>query len=512
MTPEESLKKIEKYTSIAWERAKVGITWSRDILTYNVLEGVVIRKRCLCAAIEKGRVSIAYGVRSFAKPQIKGFREYILRSGAYPTPEELTDSVTKALADFGLGDAPLVITVPRSWIIVKNAEFPAVVTDNLSSVIAYELDRLTPFTPSEAMYDFSITSEDNDKIRILLIVMRSETMRPYLNALREAGLDVQKVATGLTGFGTLCSILGDGDKPSFCMTVRNDGYEGCLVRNGLIILTASGDFTGDDREKNVSEIKAGIAPLVKKYEEQGFPPVVFVNASSPYTRLENEIGIPVMPVTREDMKKTFGIEADDSLTGSLGGLVETIWPGRKGFNLASKGLQAMPKNPVTRTTYVLLGLILIAMILYLIIPLQLEKARLDRIEYQISIRKNEVKSIEGLKQESATIAADMAAIGNFKETTPMTIDIMKELTSLLPKTVWLTRSRITGETVEIEGYAASATELLPRLEQSPLFRKVEFSSPTIRDTRLNADRFVMKMEIEGFEKKTISGAKDERKK
>ncbi|MCL4492456.1 MAG: PilN domain-containing protein, partial [Nitrospirae bacterium] len=57
------------------------------------------------------------------------------------------------------------------------------------------------------------------------------------------------------------------------------------------------------------------------------------------------------------------------------------------------------------------------------------------------------------------------------------------------------RVRITGSTVEIEGYASSATELLPRLEASKVFRKAEFTSPTFRDARMNSDRFNIKMEI-----------------
>jgi len=81
---------------------------------------------------------------------------------------------------------------------------------------------------------------------------------------------------------------------------------------------------------------------------------------------------------------------------------------------------------------------------------------------------------------------------------------------VLPSTVWLTRTRITGETVEIEGYASTATEILPKLEQSKMFRKVEFTSPTIRDVRMNADRFVLKMELEGFEKKGSGEDKNEK--
>jgi Tfp pilus assembly protein PilN len=80
------------------------------------------------------------------------------------------------------------------------------------------------------------------------------------------------------------------------------------------------------------------------------------------------------------------------------------------------------------------------------------------------------------------------------------LNILKELTTVLPKTSWLTRVRITETNVEIEGYAGSATELLPKLEASPFFKKAEFASPTFRDARMNSDRFIIKMEIEGIKK------------
>jgi general secretion pathway protein L len=82
----------------------------------------------------------------------------------------------------------------------------------------------------------------------------------------------------------------------------------------------------------------------------------------------------------------------------------------------------------------------------------------------------------------------------------MDLDIMKELTTILPKTAWVSRVKITEEGVTLEGYATSATGILSKLEASPFFAKAEFASPTFRDTRMNADRFNIRMEIEGFKK------------
>lgn len=499
-------ERLEAYAGWARKFAKNGIARSGDLLAVNVLEGTLIPKKCLCAAIEKGAISIAYGTRSLTKPVLKGLRRFEIADGKYPSPDEMVRAVMEARDFFGARGASIVLSVPRAWLIVRTAEFPDTVRGNLATVVAYELDRLTPLGPSEAMYDFSVVAEDNEKIKLLVVAMRAQTLKPYMDALDMNRLVVRRITTGITGLGTVCRVLGNGGKTTICLDITNEGYDGCLVRDGVLYSTASGEFT-DNANENIGLIKEGIAPMLTGLEAEESPPVVLVNSTARYQNVQNEIDFPVRQITRDELKQKFGAEIEGGLTGALGGLIEEIWTGNRGFDLAGKGFQTVKKSPVTRITLFLLGIVVLAMALNLIIPLHMERTRVERIEAQIALRRNAVRAVEALRQEISTIDADAAVVRNFKESAPMSLDIMKELTTILPKNVWLTRLRITGETVEIEGYAASATEILPRLEQSALFKKVEFSSPTIRDTRLNADRFVIKMEIEGFEKKTVPGAK-----
>ncbi|RPH87236.1 MAG: hypothetical protein EHM75_06025 [Desulfobacteraceae bacterium] len=89
-------------------------------------------------------------------------------------------------------------------------------------------------------------------------------------------------------------------------------------------------------------------------------------------------------------------------------------------------------------------------------------------------------------------------ISDFKNSRQTAIGLLRELTLLIPKDAWLTRVRVSENQVNIEGYAPSATLLVPKLEASPFFKKVEFASPTYRDPKLNQDRFQIKMEIEGL--------------
>jgi Tfp pilus assembly protein PilN len=94
------------------------------------------------------------------------------------------------------------------------------------------------------------------------------------------------------------------------------------------------------------------------------------------------------------------------------------------------------------------------------------------------------------------------------------MNIIKDITTILPPKTWLTRLRITDATVEMEGYSASATEIILKLENSRYFQKVEFASPTFRDSRQNNERFVIKMELKNnkIKKDLKAEIKNEKKK
>ena len=136
--------------------------------------------------------------------------------------------------------------------------------------------------------------------------------------------------------------------------------------------------------------------------------------------------------------------------------------------------------------------------IYWVTPIQVEKERLENIEKQIASKKVEIKKVETLKQEIEKVSNEVRLINDFKQSKILSSNILKELTLVLPKNSWLTRVRIFESQVNIEGYSPSATLLIPRLEDSKLFKKVEFSAPTFRDPRQNMDRFQIKMELKGL--------------
>lgn len=198
----------------------------------------------------------------------------------------------------------------------------------------------------------------------------------------------------------------------------------------------------------------------------------------------------------------------------MGGFLGTVTADQNGFNLLAGKNEKQKKTPFIATA-ILLAVILLIGAFYILSPIMIEQKNIEQIDDRINSLKPEMKKIEALKKEMETISSDIKTINNFKKQNIMTMDVLKEITKILPAKTWLTRVRIAEDSVEIEGYATSATEIIPKLENSKYFQKAEFASPTFRDPRQNNERFVIKMELKNEnkpKKPEETGKKNEKKK
>lgn len=497
---------IKKLTSITSDSAvKLKDTIWRPLwkfLTFSPANDTISAKKNLSASIEKGTLSVAYGSRFLSRIKIKGVREYSFEEGKYPQPEGLASSLALAINDFRAAGADVSLNIPKAWAVIKTADFPVTVKENLVDAVSYELDRLTPFSPEDAFYDFKILRESEGKLTILVTAAKVDLVKPYIEALREKGITVNRITVNLSGIGTLCHYI-DKETDFIFIAINSKGYEGALFLDGSITSAFSSNFTTVNENSKIdilmSEINIFIA-AVKKLNK--LPKImVLLKDKSPSLKelLKLQMNLPVRILNEIDIKlKHSGLQTELPYN-AIGGVLESLWSKANGLDLLKKGRHEIPRTPTVFTVIFMLSIIAM-WILYMIVPLKIEGKRLNEIDRQIMLRKDDVRKVETLKKEINTLNDEISTINNFKQNKPTALNILKELTAILPKTTWLTRVRITESTVDIEGYAGSASLLLPKLEASTSFKKAEFSSPTFRDARMNADRFNIKMEIEGVKK------------
>ena len=127
---------------------------------------------------------------------------------------------------------------------------------------------------------------------------------------------------------------------------------------------------------------------------------------------------------------------------------------------------------------------------------------LDAVNGEIKKRKPEVEAIERLQKQKEDLGKEISEIGKIKNGEVSKVEILRELTQLLPGAVWIWNFKYANREVEISGYADSASDLIPLLDRSSLFEKVEFSSPVTKERVLRGteskekERFKIKMRLE----------------
>ena len=493
-----ALQKLSDISSGSVARAGqvAGPLWKMLIL--SLADMAILPKRGLALSIEPAGLSLVYGSRFLSRIRVKGVRTYPFEEGRYPSPAHLASTAALARSEMKAFRPEITLSIPKAWAVVRNVELPVTVKESLVNVISYELDRLTPFTPETALYDYRVIGEEGGKLRIMLVAARADLVNPYLDAFRERGIAVDRVTVFPSAMATVCSFVHSPQSTIF-VNINARGYEGGCIVDGALSSVFAGDFDGTDEAANAKRVTEEINQCSDTARKEGASPLVIVSSGT-----GNEAAALKKSLTSTvDMQQGIAgklrlARGNESIPPppAAGGLLESLWPKAQGFNLLQRGVREKAKTPVLFTIF-LVALLVAMGILYVVAPLRIEEKRLQEIDRRIAAIRGEVKNVEALKKEVDNLEAEIATINGFKKGRPMALQMVKELTTILPKSAWLTRVRITESTAEIEGYAASATELLPKLEASPLLKKVEFSSPTFRDARLNSDRFVIRMEIEG---------------
>lgn len=469
------------------------------VLTFSPSDNIISPKKVLCVSIEKGALFVVLGSRFLSKIKIKGSRRYSFEEDRYPQPEGLASSVALAINDLGAARADVTLSIPKAWVIIKTAEFPSTVKENLANVLSYELDRLTPFNSEDALYDFRILKEEAGKLILLVMAAKADLIKQYIDALRERGTNVSRISVNLSGMGTLCRYI-DRETDSIFVEINENEYEGALFLDGSITGILTGSFSTESEKSKADTISGEIQSLLDAAKKQDRSPqiVLLLKDTNPSFKelLKLQINLPVKILNETDIKlRPPGPQKGVTYTAT-GGVVESLWPKATGLDLLKKGRYDKQKTPFALTVVLILTILVLG-ILYMVAPLRIEKKRQEEIDRQIMLRKEDVKKVEVLKKEIENLNNEVSTIDNFKGNKPMVLNVLRELTTTLPQSTWLTRMRITETTADIEGYASSATGILPKLEASKYFRKAEFASPTFRDARQNADRFIIKMEIEG---------------
>lgn len=123
------------------------------------------------------------------------------------------------------------------------------------------------------------------------------------------------------------------------------------------------------------------------------------------------------------------------------------------------------------------------------LPLVQQQQRAERLAAALDAPKASAERAAAVRRELEALEVGRSYLLEQQVHAGEVLQILNELTRLLPDTTWLSRFELNGERVRLEGESAEASALIGLLEQSKTLQNVSYASPITSNPRTQKDRF-----------------------
>jgi general secretion pathway protein L len=126
------------------------------------------------------------------------------------------------------------------------------------------------------------------------------------------------------------------------------------------------------------------------------------------------------------------------------------------------------------------------------------EAALADLRAQTAKLRTQAAAVRTALERSEAAVADLDRLQRMKLKQVPALEVLEELSKILPDSVWLSDLRIEGDTVEIAGLAKSGAALPSLFQRSPLFADATLTAPLTLDPREDKERFGLRVRIVGW--------------
>jgi general secretion pathway protein L len=447
--------------------------------------------------------------KSFRKIHLLDYRIYPLWTEGQKEVQEAQwiSLITTFISKNAVDGERVCVSIPREKVLVRFLRLPIATKENLKKVLEYEAPKLIPFDKEDFCFDFQILREDGEWVYLIAAFVKNEDLKPYLTLLKKMGIQPISIqipavsALNLFFFhegnkGNEVSVLLDLNEPFYEMNI----LEGENWKDSFHLPTPQENKEGsilqafkrsDLKEESLSKAMFYVYGL--DATEKAMPD---------FEKTDGMKGVASPPTHRIEA----GVDESlpDHVYPSIGlplmGLTETHFK----LNLLPLELRKKVREYGKPIFLAFLSLAFILSLAWGGGVYNRYRNELEILRAEVKKKKPEMEAVEKLQKKRSELTAAITEFDKITRGAVSEVEILKELAQVLPPTVWIWQYRISGKEIEISGFADSASELIPLLDKSPLFEKVEFQAPVTkeRERRIGVDkereRFKIKMRLEGM--------------
>lgn len=180
---------------------------------------------------------------------------------------------------------------------------------------------------------------------------------------------------------------------------------------------------------------------------------------------------------------------------TLGEAEQLTGPAPAPVNLLPPESRSRPKGAWGIVNRLLAAAALLLVIAVVGVPLQRQHALIDDLEGQVAALRSEADATLALRRQLEQLDLASRLLVERIQQVPPAIEILNELSLILPDDTWLQHLQVEPGKVFLQGQSDAASALVGLLDASGLFRNPTFGSPVVRDPISGKERFQITAEI-----------------
>jgi len=382
-----------------------------------------------------------------------------------------------------LSASSVYLTLSRDQGIVRQFEFPVEVLEKLRSSVALQLETLCPWPAEEIYWDFSGDSprKGSKSIRVTVAIIPRLVLDPWIELFRLAKLPLSGASLSSLSIAHGVGSLWKGNAPTIVLDCESGYVEGVVVQSGqLFSVTQNGDEVSHSAQSVIQRLLA-----LSRLPSLETVRLIVCGSEGQSIELAARVALPIENA-KADSSDKFG-----AIASSLNSLRKS------GFetNLIPSALRYRRSQAPLIPAYVLLVLTaILGLLLAMREPYQLT-GYASTIDSEIQRIAPVAREVSKQQSELNKLSERYRALSAGFKSRDYNLEALRELTRTLPPTAWLTNYSYQDGSVTISGLADSASELQKLLEDTALFKEVQFTSSVTRDAK-GKDHFTIKANIE----------------
>ena len=352
-----------------------------------------------------------------------------------------------------------ILSLPRELAIIRETSCPYSNLKELREALRYQLDSFIPFSNEDVYFDIHSLSQNRHDTKVLIVAIKKMELDNILSKLKALEIIPSRVIISPFAF---LPIL-EGRKGSVVVISKNIKYYNYnIFENNHFVL---------------SSIAKNDVELANQIKSRHTDEILLIHVTNGF--------LPDEYKTRYQLLD----ENSESYGAALYGLAE--YP----CYLSLVKLHRKRLNPQIILICFLIGFLIFFSFLIPYVQKINNLAILKTVNAQVKSIKKDVVIVEKLQERIVVLDEVVNKVNAIRGKYIPRIDVILELAKTLPNDAWAKGISIMDNSFEIEGDAASSTNLIPILENTPLFSGVGLTSPVTK-TQSGREKFRIKGNIE----------------